>query len=129
MVNKNGLTGLVFDEKGLIPAVVTDTRGTVLMVAFLNEEAVQKTLETGTMHYYSRKRKKLWLKGEESGNVQTVKEVRIDCDKDTLLFVVDQKGGACHEGYYSCFFRKWDDGNWFVDAAQLFDPRKVYRHE
>ena len=96
-----------FDEKGLIPVIAQDAETKeVLMLAYANEEAVRKTLETGMAHYYSRGRKKLWMKGEESGNVQEVVEVRVDCDGDALLYIVRQRGVACHTGEYSCFFTK-----------------------
>ncbi len=92
---------------GLIPVVTQEAAtGQVLMVAYANREAVEKTVETGLAHYYSRSRQKLWKKGEESGHTQAVKEVRVDCDADTLLYVVDQTGPACHTGEHSCFFRK-----------------------
>lgn len=98
---------LKFNEDGLIPVVVQDAKTKeVLMLAYANEEALRKTFETGYAHYYSRSRKKLWMKGEESGNVQKVIEVRVDCDEDALLYIVEQKGVACHTGNYSCFFRK-----------------------
>uniref|UniRef100_A0A7C4S5D9 Phosphoribosyl-AMP cyclohydrolase n=1 Tax=Geoglobus ahangari TaxID=113653 RepID=A0A7C4S5D9_9EURY len=98
---------LKFNKDGLIPVVVQDARTKeVLMLAYANEEALRKTFETGFAHYFSRSRKKLWMKGEESGNVQKVIEVRADCDKDALLYIVEQRGVACHTGNYSCFFRK-----------------------
>src|SRR3989338_6345090 len=102
---------LKFDENGLIPAVVQD-HGTneVLMVAWMNRDAVEKTLTGPQVTYWSRSRKKLWVKGEESGHTQTVKEVFLDCDSDTLLIKVEQKVAACHEGYRSCFFRKLENG-------------------
>ena len=94
---------------GLIPVVTQEAAtGDVLMVAYANVEAVEKTIQTGLAHYYSRSRQKLWKKGEESGHTQTVKEVRVDCDADTLLYIVDQIGPACHTGEHSCFFRKLD---------------------
>ena len=94
---------------GLIPVVTQEAAtGEVLMVAYANREAVEKTLETGLAHYYSRSRQKLWKKGKESGHTQAVKDVRVDCDADTLLYVVDQTGPACHTGEHSCFFRKLD---------------------
>lgn len=100
------LDGLKFDEKGLMPAVVQDhISGEVLMVAYMNKEALLKTLETGKAHYWSRSRQKLWLKGETSGHYQYVKSVKIDCDGDALLILVEQKGSACHTGQYSCFYR------------------------
>jgi len=98
---------LKFDENGLIPVVVQDVETKeVLMLAYANEEALKKTFETGYAHYWSRSRKKLWMKGETSGNVQEVVEVRVDCDRDTILYIVRQKGVACHTGNYSCFFTK-----------------------
>ncbi|AKG91713.1 phosphoribosyl-AMP cyclohydrolase [Geoglobus ahangari] len=98
---------LKFDERGLIPVIAQDAETKeVLMLAYANAEAVRKTLETGRAHYYSRSRKRLWMKGEESGNVQEVVEIRVDCDGDALLYVVRQNGVACHTGNYSCFFRK-----------------------
>ena len=115
---------------GLVPAVVQDAAsGEVLMVAFLNEEAFQKTLETRRMHYYSRSRKMLWMKGETSGHVQEVREVLIDCDEDTALFKVHQVGGAaCHTGFNSCFFRRLEsDGRLTqIKAERVFDPKRVY---
>jgi phosphoribosyl-AMP cyclohydrolase len=116
-----------FDEKGLVVAIVQDEKGEVLMVAYMNKEAIEKTLKTGKMHYYSRSRKKLWLKGEESGNFQFVKEIYIDCDGDALLFKVEQKGGACHEGYYTCFFRKFENGEFKIFKEKIFEPKEVYK--
>ena len=92
-----------FDEKGLVPAIVQEENGEVLMLAYMNEESLKKTLETGFTWFYSRSRKKLWRKGETSGNVQQVKEISYDCDGDTLLVRVHQSGVACHTGTYSCF--------------------------
>ncbi|HOK56861.1 MAG TPA: phosphoribosyl-AMP cyclohydrolase [bacterium] len=116
-----------FNEQGLIVSVVQDLNGNILMVAWMNKEAIEMTLKTGKMHFYSRSRKKLWLKGEESGNFQYVKEIYIDCDGDTLLFKVEQKGGACHEGYYTCFFRKYEDGEFKIVKEKIFEPKEVYR--
>jgi phosphoribosyl-AMP cyclohydrolase len=114
---------------GLVPVIVQDYHSRdVLMVAYMNEEAWEKTQQTGKAHYYSRSRKGLWFKGEESGNFQEVQEVFIDCDNDTLLLQVNQIGGAaCHEGYRSCFFRKGDKGEWSVIAERVFDPKAVYK--
>lgn len=95
------------------------------MLAYANRQALEKTLQTGLAHYYSRSRRKLWLKGESSGNVQRVEEVRLDCDGDTLLYLVAQRGPACHEGYRSCFFRR-ADGGWRVVARRLKSPARVY---
>ncbi len=115
---------------GLIPAIVQDAAsGQVLMLAYINEEAWERTLATGKAHYWSRSRGKLWLKGESSGHVQLVREIRIDCDADTVLFRVEQRGGAaCHKGYASCFFRRLDDngGAWVTTEERVFDPEEVY---
>lgn len=114
---------------GLLPAIVQDYESSeVLMVAFMNEEAWNATLETGKATYFSRSRKKLWVKGESSGHVQHVKEIRIDCDNDTVLLKVDQVGGAaCHLGYKSCFFRKIEDGDAVTEGEPLFNPDEVYK--
>jgi len=121
---------LKFDEKGLIPAVIQDYKNNeVLMVAFMNNEAVKRTIATGRAHFYSRSRNKLWLKGETSGHIQKVKEIRFDCDADCLLVKVLQIGGACHTGYRSCFYRKLKDrkGDIQVSGKKMFDPEKVYK--
>ncbi|MFA5339622.1 MAG: phosphoribosyl-AMP cyclohydrolase [Candidatus Omnitrophota bacterium] len=124
------ISGLKFDGNGLIPAVIQDYKNNeVLMVAYMNDVAVKKTIETKRAHFYSRSRKKLWLKGESSGHVQKVKEIRFDCDADCLLVKVEQVGGACHTGYRSCFYRKLKDGkgNTAVSGKKIFDPDKVYK--
>ena len=114
---------------GLLPAIVQDYETLeVLMVAFMNEEAWNATLETGKATYFSRSRGKLWVKGESSGNVQIVKEVRVDCDNDTVLLKVEQIGGAaCHLGYKSCFFTQIDNGESKIIGEPLFDPNEVYK--
>jgi phosphoribosyl-AMP cyclohydrolase len=119
-----------FDKSGgLVPAIAQDAdTGQVLMLAWMNREAYEETLRTGRACYYSRSRGKLWRKGEESGHVQEVREVLVDCDADTVLLKVKQVGGAaCHEGYASCFFRRVDGEDWAVIAARVFDPKEVYR--
>jgi len=112
---------------GLVTVIVQDRQGRdVLMVAYANEEAFEKTLETGLAHYYSTSRKRLWLKGEESGNTQRVHEVLVDCDGDAVVYVVDQKGGACHTGHRTCFFRRVEDGKLAQFQDIVFDPGKAY---
>ncbi len=124
----NILDTIKFDTHGLVPAIVQDSEtGEVLMMAYMNREALELTVTSGTTHFYSRSRKKLWRKGETSGHVQSVEEVRTDCDADVILVKVRQKGAACHEGYRSCFFRKTEDGSaWEITSEPLFDPEKVY---
>lgn len=114
---------------GLIAAVVIDEKSQrVLMVGFMNEEAWQRTLESGAVTFYSRSRNKLWMKGETSGHRLLVKEIRTDCDQDALLITVEALGpGVCHEGYESCFFRKWEDGEWRTVDKQTYDPKAVYK--
>ena len=109
MLTMHALEEMVFDEKGLVPAVVQDADSLeVLMVAYMNKESLRLTLETGETHFWSRSRRCLWHKGETSGNVQRVREILFDCDSDTLLVKVDQSGGACHTGRRSCFYRGID---------------------
>lgn len=120
------MEGLKWDEKGLMPAVVQDANTReVLMVAYMNNEAFDLTIKTKKAHFYSRSRQKLWLKGESSGHTQAVKELRIDCDNDTVLLLVDQKVAACHTGYFSCFYRAWDD-DWKIVGTKVFDEKDVY---
>ncbi|MDM8523626.1 phosphoribosyl-AMP cyclohydrolase [Desulfococcaceae bacterium HSG8] len=116
-------------QGGLVPAVIQDHEtGEVLMLGFMNEEAWEATLSTGKATFYSRSRKKLWVKGETSGHVQQVKEIRIDCDDDTVLVKVEQIGGAaCHTGHKSCFFRKVKDGGLIVTGTPVFNPDEVYK--
>jgi len=123
-----------FDASGLVTCVATDARsGDVLMVAHMNDEALRKTIETGDAWYYSRSRKKLWRKGETSGHVQRVVEMRTDCDQDAVWIRVEQSGsGACHTGRHSCFYRAVTNENGgaklvFVNADRAFDPDKVYK--
>lgn len=113
---------------GLIPAIAQDAAtGEVLMLAYINQKSWQKTLETGKVHYWSRSRSKLWLKGESSGHVQLVKEIFVDCDLDTVVFKVEQLGGAaCHTGHRSCFYRKVQGEELEVQGEPVFDPAKVY---
>jgi phosphoribosyl-AMP cyclohydrolase len=114
---------------GLIPAIVQDhMTGEVLMLAFMNPEAWEKTLSTGKATFYSRTRQALWVKGSTSGNVQLVKEIRIDCDDDTVLLKVAQLGGAaCHTGHKSCFHKKVEDRSFQIVGTPVFDPKEVYK--
>jgi len=114
---------------GLVPAVAQDAAtGQVLMLAWMNRDAYEETLQTGRAVYYSRSRGKLWRKGEESGHVQEVRGVYVDCDADTILLKVHQVGGAaCHEGYASCFFREVKPDGFKVIAEKVFDPKAVYK--
>jgi phosphoribosyl-AMP cyclohydrolase len=114
---------------GIVPVIIQDhDTNDVLMLAYMNQEAWDKTLSTGKVHYYSRSRNRLWLKGETSGHTQDVKAVYIDCDTDTILIKIHQHGGAaCHEGYRSCFFRERNGSdNWQVIGERVFDPETVY---
>ncbi len=116
-------------QNGLLPAIVQNAAdGTVLMLAYMNQPAWEKTIETGKAHYWSRSRQKLWMKGEESGNVQIVRDIFIDCDSDTILLKVEQVGGAaCHTGYESCFYRRYEGGGFVVEGERIFDPKEVYK--
>jgi len=116
-----------FGDDGLVPAVAQDAdSGEVLMLAYADREAVERTVETDLAHYYSRSRDELWQKGATSGNVQRVAEVRVDCDGDALLYRIEQEGGACHTGYRSCFHRRLTDGGVEEDGERVFDPEAVY---
>ncbi|WP_024516900.1 phosphoribosyl-AMP cyclohydrolase [Bradyrhizobium sp. Tv2a-2] len=122
-----------FDATGLLTCVATDVAtGELLMVAHMNEEALRKTIETGEAWYFSRSRKALWRKGETSGHVQRVREIRTDCDQDAVWIKVEQVGAACHTGRRSCFYRKIETAEGgprlaFADAERLFDPGAVYK--
>ncbi len=114
-------------NKGLIPAIIQDYKtNQVLMLAYMNKESFKKTLETGKTWFWSRERKKLWRKGETSGNIQTVKSIYLDCDDDTLLIQAKQKGMACHKGYKSCFFRKLKKDKLKIICKKIFDTKKRY---
>jgi len=114
---------------GLVPAVVQDDEtGEVLMLAYMNEQAWQATLSSGQATYFSRSRQALWVKGKTSGNLQLVKEIRIDCDDDTVLLKVEQVGGAaCHTGHKSCFFKRVENGTVKITGTPVFDPEEVYK--
>jgi len=119
---------LKFDDRGLLPAIAQDAAtGEVLMLAYINPEAWQKTLETGEVHYWSRSRQELWHKGGTSGHVQKVKAVYVDCDADAVVFKVEQVGGAaCHTGMRSCFYRRVEGDRLVTEGQPVFDPQKVY---
>ena len=124
------LDKLKWDGNGLIPVIIQDIEnGQVLVMAYTNREALEKTIASGKVHTYSRSRGRIALKGEQSRHFQHVKEVRTDCDRDAVLIKVIQEGGACHEGYRSCFFRKHETGagDWKVDQTKVFDPDAVYK--
>lgn len=118
-----------FTAAELLPAIACDaTTGSVLMLAWMNREAYEETLRTGQVVYYSRSKQRLWRKGEESGNVQKVRRVLVDCDRDAILLEVEQVGGAaCHEGYASCFFREVTSDGLQVISERVFDPAEVYK--
>ena len=124
---KDLLAGLKFDAAGLIPVIAQQhDSGEVLMLAWMNREAIEETLATGRACYWSRSRRRLWRKGETSGQVQRLVEMRLDCDADTLLIRVDQTGVACHTGRRSCFFRRIEDGKLREVEPVLVDPGKLY---
>ncbi len=128
----NWLEQLRWDEKGLIPVIAQEKdTGDVLMFAWMNREALQKTAELGRAVYFSRSRGKLWFKGEESGHVQTVHEIRVDCDQDVVLLTITQTGHtpgiACHTGRHSCFFSVLRDGQWQAVDPVLKDPASIYK--
>jgi len=119
-----------FDRRGLVPAIIQDEKtGEVLMLAYMNRRALMKTLETGKTYFWSRSRKKLWMKGEISGHTQSARQVFLDCDGDTLLIKVRQKEAACHTGFYSCFYRKMNSrtATLKVTGKKVFDSKKVYK--
>lgn len=123
------LDAVRFDERGLVLAIAQDAETEeILMVAYMNEMTLRQTLATGLMTYWSRSRQEVWVKGATSGHTQEVREVRIDCDGDVLLFKVKQNGGAaCHTGHRSCFYRKLDNGQLVEAGSLVFDPEQVYR--
>ena len=120
---------LKFDANGLIPAIIQEQKtGRVVMMAWMNRASLESTIATGKTHFWSRSRQKYWMKGEESGHTQTVKDIAFDCDADVLLIQVEQNGPACHEGYHSCFFRSVTDkdGNFKITESQLLTPEQIY---
>ena len=128
-MSESWLSKVNWTHDGLVPVIAQET-GTrkVLMFAWMNREALKRTAESGEAVYWSRSRKKLWHKGEESGHVQKVKEIRLDCDEDVILLEVEQIGGiACHTGRHDCFFQKLESDVWIVDAPVIKDPAEIYK--
>jgi phosphoribosyl-AMP cyclohydrolase len=125
----NWLDNIQWDSKGLVPVIAQEqSSGDVLMFAWMDRAALQETADTGRAVYFSRSRQRLWRKGEESGHVQKVKSVRLDCDDDVVLLEVEPVGGiACHTGRHSCFFQKLESGRWVVTDPVLKDPKEIYR--
>ncbi len=127
----NWLDEVNWDANGLVPVIAQEyDTGKVLMFAWMNREALQLTSDTKQAVYWSRSRNKLWRKGEESGHIQKVHEIRLDCDEDVILIKVEQIGGiACHTGRHNCFFKKLDDNQWLIDQAVIKNPDEIYKHE
>lgn len=127
-MNKDIIKMMKFDQNGLLPVIIQDANTKeILMFAFMNDEALDKTLKTGYVHFYSRSRKKLWKKGEESGHLQMVRKIYFDCDADVLLIKIKQIKAACHTGFYSCFYREIDKaGKIKITGRKVFEPDKVY---
>jgi phosphoribosyl-AMP cyclohydrolase len=128
-MSDNWLNKVNWSKDGLVPVVTQEvSSNSVLMVAWMDRDALKLTVETGKAVYWSRSRKKLWLKGEESGHIQKVKEIYLDCDQDILLLKVEQVGGiACHTGRHDCFFNKLENEQWEVVAPVIKDPKEIYR--
>ncbi|ACT47228.1 phosphoribosyl-AMP cyclohydrolase [Methylotenera mobilis] len=127
----NWLDEVTWDANGLVPVIAQEhDTGRVLMFAWMNREALQLSSETNQAVYWSRSRNKLWRKGEESGHVQKIHEIRLDCDEDVILLKVEQVGGiACHTGRHNCFFKTLKDGNWLIDQPVIKNPDEIYKHE
>ena len=127
----NWLDEVTWDANGLVPVIAQEhDTGRVLMFAWMNREALQLSCETNQAVYWSRSRNKLWRKGEESGHVQKIHEIRLDCDEDVILLKVEQIGGiACHTGRHNCFFKTLKDGSWVVDQPVIKNPDEIYKHE
>lgn len=127
----NWLDEVKWDANGLVPVIAQEyDTGNVVMFAWMNREALQQSADTKQAVYWSRSRNRLWRKGEESGHVQKIHEIRIDCDEDVILLKIEQVGGiACHTGRHSCFFKKLDNENWLTDQPVIKDPQEIYHHE
>jgi phosphoribosyl-AMP cyclohydrolase len=128
-MSDNWLNKINWSVDGLVPVIAQESgSGKILMVAWMNREALRLTVEKREAIYWSRSRKKLWHKGEESGHTQKVKDIHLDCDEDVLLITVEQTGGiACHTGRHNCFFKKLEDEQWVVTAPIIKDPKKIYK--
>jgi phosphoribosyl-AMP cyclohydrolase len=129
MNSKSWIDEIKFNSDGLVPVIAQDAEdGTILMLAYMNRKALEETVRTKRATYWSRSRNKFWIKGEESGNIQNVKEILVDCDGDTLVLKIEQVGkAACHTGHRSCLYRILkNDNQWEVQGKPLFDPKKVY---
>ena len=121
------LDTVVWNSDGLVPAIAQEASGAVLTLAWMNRDALSRTATTGLAHYWSRSRQRLWQKGETSGHVQRVREIRLDCDNDAILLIVEQTGGiACHTGRHRCFFQRLDDGAWRAVEPVIKDPKAIY---
>lgn len=127
----NWLDEVNWDENGLVPVIAQEhDTGDVVMFAWMNREALQLSWDTKQAVYWSRSRNRLWRKGEESGHVQKIHEIRLDCDEDVVLLRIEQVGGiACHTGRHSCFFKKLENESWLVDQPVIKDPQEIYKHE
>ncbi len=127
-MDKSWIDQLKFKDDGLMPAVIQDyANGQVLMVGYMNKEAIKLTLESGLVHFYSRSRQKMWKKGETSGHIQNVREILLDCDEDTLLIKIEQECASCHKGYRTCFYRKVNsDGSLETIEKKIFEPKDIY---
>ncbi|MDA3939664.1 MAG: phosphoribosyl-AMP cyclohydrolase [Spirochaetia bacterium] len=113
---------------GLVPVIAQDSEtNEILMVAYADKEALELTISSGYAHYYSRSRKNIWKKGGSSGHLQKIVEIRVDCDQDSIIYKVIQTGGACHTGYYSCFYRILDNNGFHLSGKKVFNPQKVYK--
>jgi phosphoribosyl-AMP cyclohydrolase len=123
--------GLKYDGNGLIPAIIVDAKTrAVVMMAYMNRTSLLATIRTGKTHFWSRSRRKQWMKGESSGHTQDVQSIYVDCDKDAVLIEVVQNGAACHDGYFSCFYRRLNDrGDWDVVGRKVFDPKQVHKDD
>ena len=127
-IAENWLDRVKWDDDGLVPAIAQEAAtNAVLTLAWMNRESLAKTVATGEAHYWSRSRMRLWKKGEQSGHVQTVREIRLDCDEDVILLKVEQRGGiACHTGRHSCFFQRLENGQWLTVEPVIKDPKDIY---